>query len=137
MKHETKGSIVLLVLIIMSILMVLMHTALTRESFLRMTVIKRASQEKNFALCRSLLRYGVRTAQDHFIEITKKAEEIVLEIPLEQNKGTIFLTPASEGITKGITIRSELWQENILMSKYSCRLTQNTDKKYIIEGFQR
>jgi hypothetical protein len=133
-EKTVEGSIVLLVLIVMGMLMLLMHGAMTRQSFFKMTVATRAYQKKNMVLCRSLLRYGVRVAQDNYDIIYKKSgQEVALEFPLDQKKVTIFLAPASDGIT----IRSALWQGNSVISKCSCRLTQNSDKKFTIACFQR
>jgi hypothetical protein len=72
-------------------------------------------------------------AEDNYDSIQTDGQERAIEVPIDQKRGVIFLASFSYGIA----IRTELWEGNASIDKCSCLLTQNSDKKFSIQGFQR
>ena len=132
MKTESKGSIVLLIVILMGILSLLLFTALQEGTFLRMYIGKQIAAEKNTSLGQGLLSYGIVQAKKNY-NYLMQPEQVELEFPLEEIIGRLTLA----GNPQGIAIVSEILRGSDTVFRSSCMLTQGSDKEFIIQGFQR
>jgi hypothetical protein len=132
MKTQSNGSIVLLAVILMGIASLLLFTALQEGAFLRMFIGKQIVAEQNASLGYGLLFYGINQAKKNYGYLMQQ-EPVVLELLLEGAIGRLTLARNPEGVA----IAGELLRGSGVVFRLACLVSQNSDKKFIIQGFQR
>lgn len=133
MKTKSAGSAVLLVLMLMGILTVLLLSTLHEVTFVRMLIGKQVASETSVSLGQGLLAYGITQAKKNYEALLKQPQEAQMELDLAGMLGHIGLTGSKEGVV----IVSDLLQDSVIVFHASCLLTQDSDKEFIIQGFQR
>ncbi len=131
MKTSAHGSAVLLIMMIMGMLTAFLLAAVHEGTFLRMFIGKQITVERYKSMGHGLLSYGIRQAKNNYAQLIE-LHETEIEIPLEATLGRINFTQVPEGII----IASTLLQGQQVIFSASCRLFQNTDKQFIVRGFQ-
>lgn len=132
MKTESKGSAVLLILILMGTLTVLLLALVQENTILRIFVTRQMAAEQKNSLGQGLIAYGIALAKKNY-DLLIESQHAEIEIPLNGYLGKVTVT----GAQHGVSIESELLHAQEVVFKTSCTLTRTADKNFTIQGFQR
>ena len=132
-KVNQKGTSLLVVVSVLSILMLLGFS--TYKSLLFIIEFANASiaMEQEYRLCQGFLECGISYAKHHYEDLTQNITITEFEIGVDTYRGFLSLRPQKDGIN----IQSMLTNKDILRNELSCRLLKNADQKLLIQDFQR
>ena len=132
-KVNQKGTSILVVVSVLSILMLLGFS--TYKSLLFIIEFANASiaMEQEYRLCQGILECGISYAKHHYEDLTQNVTITEFEIGLDTYRGFLSLHSKKDGIN----IQSMLTNKDILRNELSCRLLKNVEQKLLIQDFQR
>lgn len=133
MKSTARGSCVLVILTITSMLLLIGLATYKSATFLEQFSIQRTKHEQSQALLKGLLEYGIRTVMLNY----QKAQELdnpwVIGIDLPHCQAMIEISKTGQELL----VTATLIRSNMGSAGLSCSISKDTDEKIHIRGFQK
>lgn len=133
MKSNQKGSSVLVILTIMSILLMAGLATYKSATFFEQFALLRIAHEQQAVAVRSLLEYGVLTVARNYQTISEYQDPWSLSLESSDFRGIIKISKVDHAISVSATIT----EPQISTCTLTCLVIRKSDGKIQVRGFQR
>ncbi len=133
MKSTAKGSCVLVVLTITSMLLLVGLATYKSATFLEQFSLQRIKHEQSQALLQGLLEYGIRIVAANYQKAQELDDPWVIHVDLPNCQGMIEINKTGQKLL----LTATLIRPNSGSVGLSCTITQDSDEKMHIRGFQK
>ncbi len=131
MKHKKSGSIVIIVMIVMSLLMLVSALTFSRIGQMHDFAAAHTQAVVQRQLSQSLFEYALDVVQKKFEQLPVEGQSKII-IPFEGYQGEIQLAKRLDGVR----VRTILKKDTRELALCSAYIVQTAEKKLIVESFQ-